>query len=297
MKEAEIELNLQNIIDAAVSRQAASSSAGEPEEEFDEVFSIPSSEELNFREMEKYDDASVANLFVAANDDSSYDSAAADIIHTAETVDMADDSYSPGTVDIADITNVAYAAETVNDEDITNVAYAAETVNYENITDVAYAPEPENVGIFSYAAQTSNSEGKLIFLSRTLSGLVDLLLIVLFSGAFLCAADWVTNAPMLHSINVASFASLFLMIFFLYSIFLLGTNGQTIGMMATDLRVVGIHGNRPKIKQVAGRSIVFLVSLFGLGIGLLVGVFSRKCLCLHDRLSQTHVVRISGNAD
>jgi hypothetical protein len=42
---------------------------------------------------------------------------------------------------------------------------------------------------------------------------------------------------------------------------------------------------------------VFLVSLFGFGIGLLIGVFSRKCMCLHDRLSKTRVVRIMEKSD
>ena len=138
----------------------------------------------------------------------------------------------------------------------------------------------------------SDSEGRLIFLSRTLSGLIDLLLVVLFSGVFLGMADYFTEAPMLHSMTAINFSTLFLLIYFLYSIFFIATNKQTIGMMATDLCIVGMDKKSISMSQVVRRNSTFLVSLFGLGIGLLTGVFSRKCLCMHDRLSETRVVRI-----
>jgi len=143
----------------------------------------------------------------------------------------------------------------------------------------------------SYIAGAINPEGRLIFLSRTLSGLVDLFLAAFFSGVFLCAADYFTNAPMLSSINAINVTVVFLMIYFLYTIFFLRTNRQTIGMMVTDLRIVSMNENQLLMSQVIRRSATFLVSVFGLGIGLLIGVFDRKCLCLHDRLSETRVVR------
>ncbi|MDR0311024.1 MAG: RDD family protein [Acidobacteriota bacterium] len=230
---------------------------------------------------------------------------------TDDVVDIEDAEYALEADSAEDIADVAYADET---DDAANIDYAAADITYapeagsaEDIADAAYAPETvdaadigkadiskaEDAWNFTYIANAANPEGRLIFLSRTLSGLIDLLLIVLFSGAFLCAADYFTNAPILHSINAISFATLFLMIYFLYSIVFLGANSQTVGMMATSLRVVGIIEDQPSLKRVVCRNAVFLISLFGLGIGLLAGVFSRKCLCLHDRLSETCVVRLS----
>jgi uncharacterized RDD family membrane protein YckC len=142
------------------------------------------------------------------------------------------------------------------------------------------------------ADETADSEGRLIFLSRTLSGLVDLVLIFLFSGIFLTASDKVAGDPLLSSMGLWNFTLLFLMIYCFYSLFFLGTNSQTIGMMVTDLRVVGIAGNRISWRQVGLRCALFLPSLFVLGLGLLMGLFNRDHLCLHDKLSGTCVVRI-----
>ena len=104
-------------------------------------------------------------------------------------------------------------------------------------------------------------------------------------------ADYFRNAPILTSVNLISFAMLFLMIYLMYSVFFLATNNQTIGMMATDLRVVCMNREKVTISQVLQRNTVFLFSLFGFGIGLLIGVLNQECLCLHDRLSKTCIVR------
>ena len=140
--------------------------------------------------------------------------------------------------------------------------------------------------------EISDSEGKLILLSRTLSGLIDLILIFLFSILFLIAADYFADAPMLTSMSLMNFAGLSLMIHFFYSFFFLGTNSQTIGMMTTGLRVTGVSENHVSMGQVFRRSVIFLISLFGVGLGLLMGLFNRNCRCLHDTLSGTCVVRI-----
>ena len=140
--------------------------------------------------------------------------------------------------------------------------------------------------------EMSDSEGRLILLSRTLSGLVDLVLIFFFATLFLIAADYFADTPVLSSMSLVNFAGLSLMIYFFYSLFFLGTNSQTIGMMTTGLRVTGVKENHVSMGQVLRRSVIFLVSLFGLGIGLLMGLFNRDCRCLHDTLSGTCIIRI-----
>jgi uncharacterized RDD family membrane protein YckC len=87
------------------------------------------------------------------------------------------------------------------------------------------------------------------------------------------------------------FSVLFLLNFFLYSLFFLSSSNQTIGMMITDLRVIGRGERRPTLGQLLRLCCGYLVSLFGLGIGLLSGLFDRGNLCFHDHISGTYVAR------
>lgn len=134
-------------------------------------------------------------------------------------------------------------------------------------------------------------EGKLILLSRTLSGLVDLICVVLCTGIFILAADYFSGIIVLDSISFIYFSVLFLLTYFVYSIFFLASSSQTIGMMITDLRVVRMDTGRPTLGQLLSRCCCYLASLFGLGIGLLWSLVSHENLCLHDRISGTQVIR------
>jgi len=136
------------------------------------------------------------------------------------------------------------------------------------------------------------SEGRLILLSRTLSGLIDLVLIILFSGSFIAAADYFVGIVTLDARSMVSLAVLFLMIYFGYSLFFLTTSNQTIGMMITELRVISAGKSRPSFRQAAIRSGAFFISLLPVGIGLLWSLFNRDCRCLHDHLSGTIVSRM-----
>jgi uncharacterized RDD family membrane protein YckC len=148
------------------------------------------------------------------------------------------------------------------------------------------------VGISLTAAPQDPDEGKLILLSRTLSGLVDLIFVVLCTGVFIIAADFFSGIVVLDSISLINLSALFLLIYFLYSVFFLAASNQTVGMMITDLRVVGGNEKRPLIRQLAGRCLGYLISFFGLGIGLLWSLFDPESLCFHDRISRTRVIRI-----
>ena len=233
------------------------------------------------------------------------------VTNIADATDNADGVYIPGSAFFADVRNTAeldYASPDVPDPmpeiiindsakstDVENIASAADGYGERINNDMFVALDDESAvagTVAPYDEDSTDAEGRLILLSRTLSGLIDLFLIVLFSGIFLGMADYFTNAPMLNSMTAINFSTLFLIIYFIYAIFFLRTNKQTIGMMATNLRVVGMNKKSVSMLQVVRRSVLFLVSLFGLGIGLLAGVFSRKCLCMHDRVSKTRVIRI-----
>jgi len=319
-KEEEIKQNLHNIIDAAVSRQTDYSPSQDP----GGSHFIPAREEAFFPDAEgvsiKEKTEPVAGLFFNTGNDTHDASDAEDLSYTAildvintiddESIVYEDDAAGEGHVwdvnDIAindvDITNnvdVADDEDVVDDEDIPNSDEITpnmvpdEQRSYFHSQSEIRNPKSEirPAGGAPYLLNGSNPEGRLIFLSRTLSGLIDLFLIAIFTGIFLCAADFFTDVPMMSSITAASFSVLFLMIYFLYSIFFIGTNGQTIGMVMTDLRVTGMNEKQPLLSQVVHRNAVFLVSLFGLGIGLLAGIISRDYLCLHDRSSKTRVIR------
>jgi uncharacterized RDD family membrane protein YckC len=157
----------------------------------------------------------------------------------------------------------------------------------------APAREFETTGLAGYVPELAESEeGKLILLSRTLAGLVDLIVVLLCTGGFIIAADVFSGVVSLDYLSLVIFSALFLLNYFVYSLFFLSASSQTIGMMMTDLRVVGTDERRPSIGRLAGRCCGHLLSVFGLGIGLLWSLFNRESLCFHDRLSGTRVVRV-----
>ena len=135
-------------------------------------------------------------------------------------------------------------------------------------------------------------EDRLILVSRTLSGLVDLLVVTLCTVSFIMAADIASGIDIFDSGSLIICFLLLLTIYFVYSTFFLGTANQTIGMMLTELRLVDSEERRPRIRQILWHCFGYLVSLFILGAGLLWGCFDRNCRCLHDRLSDTRVVRL-----
>jgi uncharacterized RDD family membrane protein YckC len=135
-------------------------------------------------------------------------------------------------------------------------------------------------------------EDRLILLSRTLSGLVDLLVVAICTGVFIIAADMASGIDIFDKRSLIVYSLLLFAIFLVYSTFFLGTANQTIGMMLTDLRVVDSWEKRPSMRQILGRCFAYLVSLLLFGTGLLWGCFDRQSRCLHDRLSDTRVIRI-----
>jgi uncharacterized RDD family membrane protein YckC len=134
---------------------------------------------------------------------------------------------------------------------------------------------------------------RLILLSRTLAGLVDLIMVAACTLGVLAATDFVSGIGNVDWHSMLVYSALLILIFLLYSVFFLGTANQTIGMMITDLRVLGEDKRRPGFQKVLGRSAAYLVSLMSAGIGLLWGCFDEECRCWHDRLSGTRVVRLS----
>ncbi len=149
---------------------------------------------------------------------------------------------------------------------------------------------PETVRPLSVTS--SAREEKLILLTRTLSGLVDLIIVILSGSALILAVDVLIGIEVFDAVSIVHYSTLLLMTYFLYSLFFLGTGGQTVGMMLTDLRVVGVASPRPSPGQILVRSIAYVLGSAALGIGLIWGCFDRQSRCLHDRFSHTKTVRV-----
>ena len=127
----------------------------------------------------------------------------------------------------------------------------------------------------SIAPEEVTDEGspeKLILLSRTLSGLVDLIIVFLCGSAFILVTDMVSGITVFDSRSLLHYSLLVVAIFLVYSLFFLGTANQTIGMMITNLRVVGkVWESSHFCPTVDPMLAVYLVSLLGLGVGLILG--------------------------
>jgi uncharacterized RDD family membrane protein YckC len=133
---------------------------------------------------------------------------------------------------------------------------------------------------------------RMILLSRTLAGLVDLLVSLVATSGFILAADYSAGIDIFDSRSAFHYALVALALHFLSSAYFLGTGGQTIGMMLTELQVTRRDGGRPSISSVLFRNAAYLVSLLAIGTGLLWAIFDSRAECLQDKLSRTRVTRL-----
>lgn len=66
--------------------------------------------------------------------------------------------------------------------------------------------------------------------------------------------------------------------------------GQTLAMQTWRLKIVGIDGNPPGLKQLLLRHVLSWPSLLFYGIGLFWAIVDRERLFLHERLSGTRLI-------
>jgi uncharacterized RDD family membrane protein YckC len=178
-------------------------------------------------------------------------------------------------------------------------AQASDSRDIRDLIDSAIAKQsgPAQMDMHAFREETDLApDSKWILLSRSLSSVIDLLIIALCAGVFLISADYASGVVVWDILSTVEYSVLFLFIYFLYSIFFLAASGQTIGMMITDLRIIrtdgGIYGNRPSIRQLFIRCLAFIPSAIVFGIGLLWSFFDEGNRCFHDRISRTSVTRL-----
>ncbi|NWG12441.1 MAG: RDD family protein [Acidobacteria bacterium] len=166
--------------------------------------------------------------------------------------------------------------------DLIDTVTSRNSIIYESPTRIMVSP----------SVYERQGEGKLILLSRTLGGLVDFLIVILSTGTFVLAVDFISGIEVLDRTSLLHYGLLLLAIHLLYSMFFLGTASQTIGMMITDLHVVGSQGARARPGRLLLRCLLYLPSVLVLTLGLIWAVFDSDSLCLHDRLSGTSIARV-----
>jgi len=71
--------------------------------------------------------------------------------------------------------------------------------------------------------------------------------------------------------------------------------GQTLGMRAWRIKLIGASGDPVRWKQALWRFALAIPSLGAFGLGLLWLLFDRERCALHDRLSDTRLVMLAKN--
>jgi uncharacterized RDD family membrane protein YckC len=147
------------------------------------------------------------------------------------------------------------------------------------------------------AAAVASGAAHVGFVKRLLAAVIDTMLL----GAITAGVAWVTFKvcdvrPADVGVSVILPLAAFLLLLNLgYLIMFTAAGGQTVGKMATGIRVIGAAeeaatGDRLTLRQAVYREVLTLPLLLPFGAGLLPALFG-KGLAVHDRLAHTRVVR------
>jgi uncharacterized RDD family membrane protein YckC len=129
-------------------------------------------------------------------------------------------------------------------------------------------------------------------LSRVVAALIDLVVCALLFSPFaavieLTNGDWYKVRTVAFAIGFATFVT------FLYLTFSTALTGRTLGLRVLSLRTVDRRtGLIPTGAQSVGRTVIFLASLFALGLPVLYALIQRDGHTVHDHFTGTVVVRV-----
>ena len=137
---------------------------------------------------------------------------------------------------------------------------------------------------------------------RVLAGAIDALIVagidlgVLYFTLKLCALP--LSAAGLAALPVVPLVGFLLLLDGGYAVTFTAVVGQTIGKMATGLRVVRADddaddaGAQPNFGFAVLRTAAYAASLLPVGLGFLPALFGKDRRALHDRLAETRVIRV-----
>jgi uncharacterized RDD family membrane protein YckC len=179
------------------------------------------------------------------------------------------------------------APDSSNSEILSSDFSQTQTPNY-SMDETASA---ESADLYQSQEFSEHDNRWKILLFRAFADFMDLAIIALITGSLIIASGLLWGPGVLDFPSILNFFALLLLIYFLYSFFFLVISGCTIGMMAAGLHVVNKRGANPGVFQILVRCFGYLISILFAGIGLIWAFLDSEGQCLHDRLTNTRVVR------
>ncbi len=155
-------------------------------------------------------------------------------------------------------------------------------------------PETEDwsLGGASAKEEAAPVERPAAALERLLAALLDTLfwgslsvLVVYFASRVARVAPWELRPGWPYLLGYLGFLGLS------YAVYFTGATGQTLGKMATRLRVVDSEGRPPVYGRALVRAVLGTLSVALAALGLLPMLFDPARRTLHDRLTRTRVVK------
>lgn len=130
---------------------------------------------------------------------------------------------------------------------------------------------------------------------RRLAALVDLGLLLFTYGGMLALFTVLGGRVGLNKLDItvtlATLALFYAQYFALFTVF----GGSTPGMMMQGLRVIGFDGETPTSRQMAMRSVGYLISAGACFLGFIWALWDDDKLCWHDRISHTYLTSNDGH--
>jgi uncharacterized RDD family membrane protein YckC len=131
---------------------------------------------------------------------------------------------------------------------------------------------------------------------RRLAALVDTGLIFITYGGMLALFSALGGRVGLNKLDltvaVATLGLFYAQYFALFTMF----GGSTPGMMLQGLRVVSFRGETPTSRQLAWRSLGYLISAGSCFLGFIWAIWDDEQLCWQDRISHTYLTSNQGDA-
>ncbi|HKS28418.1 MAG TPA: RDD family protein [Pyrinomonadaceae bacterium] len=129
------------------------------------------------------------------------------------------------------------------------------------------------------------------FVARLTASAIDFLVVAFASSPFAAVIE-LTNGNWTDPRVAGSMGAIVLVVMFLYLTASTALAGRTWGMSLLSLRAVDADtGLQPTTKQSVLRALLYMVSLFALGLGVIYALFDAEGRTAHDHFSGTAVVQ------
>jgi len=142
-------------------------------------------------------------------------------------------------------------------------------------------------------AQRGDADPSAPVADRVFSVMADAMVLLTIAALLAIAGARAANVPVVPFVEAAPlpFVVAVLLFGFAYGVFFTGTCGQTLGKMAMRVRVIGSDSFRVGYRRAAQRVLYYTVAALPAGLGLLPALRDPEHRALHDRMSNTRVVK------